>query len=322
MNDFVLSTSLFLQTAVQMGTPLLFGTLGGILCEKSGHLNLGVEGMMLMGAVMGFWTALTTGNPFLAILAAGLAGAFGALIYAVLTVTLRVNQVVTGLALTIFGTGFSSFIGPSLTGLSLPPSVTSVLASYNLPILSDIPILGKMLFSQSIYVHIALVAAFIIWFYLNKTRAGLNLKAVGENPAAADASGVNISLYKYLNILAGGFLCGLGGAYLCLVFVPRWQDNITAGSGWIAVALVIFATWHPLKAILGAYLFGALRGIGFKMQGMEFSFFGLPFSVSPQILDMIPYITTIVVLVMMSLKQSKKNQPPNWLGQSYYREDR
>lgn len=314
--------ALFLQTAVQMGTPLLFGTLGAILCEKVGHLNLGVEGMMLMGAVMGFTVGLSTGNAPLAIISAGACGAVGAFIYAVITVTLKGNHTVTGLALTIFGTGFSSFFGTSLVGQSLPETLTSFLSIKAIPGLSSIPILGTAIFTQSVYVYMSIIIAVVIYVYLNKTRFGLNTRAIGENPGAADASGIKVDFYKYVNIVLGGFLCGLGGAYYSLVFVPRWQENITAGAGWIAVALVIFATWHPLKAIAGAYLFGALRGIGFKFQGTALTIGGMSLSLPPQILDMIPYVMTIIVLIFITLNNKKENKPPAHLGLSYFREDR
>jgi len=322
MNDFITALELFLQTAAQMGTHILFATLGAILCEKAGNLNLGVEGMMLLGAVFGFSAALVTGNPWIAVLVAGAAGSFGALIYAVITVTLRGNQVVTGLVLTIFGTGVAGMLGRSLTGTALPEAVTSAFAAKAIPVLSDIPIIGKMLFDQSIYVQMALVVAVIIYIYLRKSHLGLNTRMVGENPGAADASGINVSLYKYANILIGGFLCGVGGAFLSLVFVPRWQDNITAGAGWIAVALVIFSTWNPMKAILGAYLFGALRGIGFKMQNVSVDFFGNPMIISSQLLDMIPYAATIFVLILITLQKKKEHQPPKKLGEPYFREER
>ena len=237
---WITATALFLQISVQMGTPILFGTLGGILGEKTGNLNLGVEGMMIMGAAVGFKVALVTANPWLAVLAAGIAGALGALIY----------------------------------------------------------------------------------FFIKKTRIGLNMRAVGENPAAADASGINVNRYKYLSLLAGGFLCGVGGAYLSLVFVPSWQDNITNGLGWIAVALVIFSTWNPAKAIFGAYLFGALRGLGYKLQNVAISLFGLQFTIPSQLLDMVPYAATILVLVIITMRKKRENQPPASLSTSYFREER
>ncbi len=322
MNVFVESLALFLQTAVQMGTHILLATLGGILCEKVGNLNLGIEGMMLLGASVGFSSALATANPVIAVLAAGTAGATGALIYAVITVSLRGNQVVTGLVLTIFGTGVSSFLGKSLSGKSLPSEITGAFAPISVPVLRDIPVLGKMFFEQSLYVHLALVIAFLLFVYFRRTHTGLNVRAIGENPAAADASGINVTAYKYAHITAGGFLCGMGGAYLSLVFVPRWQENITAGAGWIAVALVIFSTWNPLKAIFAAYTFGALKGIGFKFQNIDFSLFGTKIVFSPQILDMIPYLATIIVLVFITRRKKKEYQSPKGLGVPYFREER
>lgn len=314
--------SLFLQTAVQMGTHILLAILGGILCEKAGNTNLGIEGMMLLGAVAGFGTAIATGNPVIGMFAAGLSGAVGAAIYAVITITLRGNQVVTGLVLTIFGTGVSGFFGKSLSGKALPASVSSFFAPIKIPLLSRIPIIGNMIFNQSIYVYISIIIAVVLYIYMRFTRLGLNLRAVGENPAAADASGINVSAVKYFHVIAGGFLCGLGGAYLSLVFVPRWQDNITAGAGWIAVALVIFSVWNPLKAIFAAYAFGTLQGITFKFQSASIPFFGRSIAMNSQILGMIPYIATIVVLIIITLRKKKEYQAPASLGSSYFREDR
>lgn len=322
MDSFLVAASLFLQTAAQMGTHILLATLGAILCEKAGNLNLGVEGMMLMGAAVGFQTALFTGNPYLAVIFAGIAGMAGAFVYAFITVSLKGNQTVTGLVLTIFGTGVSGMLGRSLSGMALPETVTGVFAPRAVPVLSEIPLIGKMLFDQSIYVQMALILAVVIYFYLTKTRIGLNTRMVGENPGAADASGISVSLYKYCNILAGGFLCGVGGAFLSLVYVPRWQNEITAGAGWIAVALVIFSTWNPLRAIFGAYLFGALRGIGFKMQSIRIPVGGQEIAFSSQLLDMLPYLATIIVLVLITKHKKKEHQPPASLGNAYFREER
>ena len=315
MHGFLNSLSLFLQTAIQAGTPILFAILGGILCEKVGNLNLGIEGMMLLGASIGFAAGINTGNPFLALLAAAIAGASGALIYAFITVTLRGNQIVTGLVLTIFGSGVAGFLGKSLSGNSAPKSVTSIFQPLNIPLLSRIPIFGNAIFSQSIYVIAPIIFAILIYIYLNKTKIGLNTRAIGENPSAADASGINVSLYKYLNICVGGALCGLGGAYMSLVFIARWQENITAGAGWIAVALIIFCTWSPIKAIFAAYAFGALKGLSFTFQSSKIQ-------ISPQLLNMLPYVATIVVLIIISVKKKKENQPPLSLGNAYFREER
>src|SRR5574344_42317 len=317
---FLLQLGLFLQTAVQMGTSILFATTGGIMCEKADNTNLGIEGMMLMGAAIGYWAGYTTGNPAAAVLAAGCAGMAGALIYAFITVTLRGNQVVTGLVLTIFGTGVAGFLGKVLTAQPLPTSVTGAFTHRAIPLLSKIPVIGPMIFDQSPYVYLSILIAILMYVYYKYTRFGLNIRAIGENPGAADASGINVSLYKYIHICAGGFLCGLGGAYLSLVFVPRWQENMTAGAGWISVALVIFCTWNPLKAIFAAWAFGALKGLAFKCQNMIIA--GHAIAISTQLLDMIPYIATVIVLVIMSLKMKRENQSPAALGNPYFREER
>ncbi len=277
--DILHQIGLFLQTAIQTGTPILFAIVGGILCEKVGHMNLGVEGMMLMGASLGFTVACATGNPLLAMLAAGAAGAAGALIYAFITVTLRGNQVVTGLVLTIFGTGVSGLIGGWVSSEQIPQSVSSAFRPVEIPVLSNIPILGEAVFSQDIYVWLGLAIAVLAY------------------------------------ILLGGFLCGLGGAYLSTAFLTTWQDNVTAGAGWIAVALIIFSTWNPLKAIFAAYLFGMLRGLNYKMQGWEIQ-------IPSQFLTMLPYIATIIVLIFIAMRKKKENQPPKALGEAYFREER
>lgn len=312
---FIAYAALFFTAAVKAGTPLLYATLGETITERAGNLNLGVEGMMLMGAVAGFSAGLSTGNPMAALIAALLAGALGAGIFAYLTVTLRANQVVSGLSLTIFGTGIAGFIGQKLGGQVVPADVKSVFVPFKLPLLGDIPFIGQIFFNHDILVYTCYLAVLGMGMYLYHTRKGLNLRAVGENPGAADAAGLNVTLYKYIHILAGGALCGLGGAYLSLVYVPAWQENITAGRGWIAVALVIFATWNPYKAILGAYLFGGLDILGLYLQKFDIRF-------SQYLLDMLPYVVTIVVLVITSIKKSKENKPPKALGEAYFREDR
>lgn len=312
MSNAVIS---FLAAAIVAGTPLLFATVGEIITEKAGNLNLGVEGMMLMGAVIGFQVALYTESPVLALLAAAAAGAMGALIYAVLTISLRANQVVTGLTLTIFGTGFSGFMGKRFVGKIVPISVKEVFEPFVVPVLGDIPVIGEIFFKHDIFVYFGYITAILVGIYLYKTRYGLNLRAIGENPAAADAASVNTSLYKYVHVLWGGALCGLAGAYLSLVYIPAWQDNVTAGRGWIAVALVIFATWNPYKAIIGSYLFGGLDIIGFRIQGTNFP-------ISLYLLDMLPYLVTVIILVIISMKKSKENTAPKALGVPFFREER
>ncbi len=305
----------FLHAAIVAGTPLLFATLGEIITERSGNLNLGVEGMMLMGAVMGFMVGLSTGNAALALLTAMIAGACGAFIFAFLTITLRANQVVSGLTLTIFGSGFADFVGQDLVGQIAPEGLRMFFRPYTIPLLGDIPVIGPVLFRQDAFVYLGYVTAILLGVYLYKTSWGMNLRAVGENPGAADAAGINVSLYKYSHTLLGGALCGLGGAYLSLVYVPALQEGVTAGRGWIAVALVIFATWNPYKALFGAFLFGGLDIIGFRIQG-------LGINVSQYFIDMLPYLVTITVLVVVSMRKSKEKASPKGLGNAYFREER
>lgn len=314
----ILAFALFLQVAVQTGTHILYGILGGILFERAGQTNLGTEGMMLLGAAFGYFVGSASGSPFFAVFCAGLAGSAGALIYAFITITLRGNQIVTGLVLTTFGTGVASFMGKYLAASHLSVNFKQAFSVRAIPLLSKIPVFGPMLFEQSIYVYISLILALFLWAYYRYTRWGLNIRAIGENPAAADASGINVTLYKYIHVLAGGFLCGLGGAYLSLAFVGQWQENITAGAGWISVAFVIFCTWSPLKAILCAWAFGALSSLALKCQSVPIFGHIIP----GQLLDMIPYIATIVVLVLMGLHFKKENQGPAALGASFFREER
>lgn len=305
----------FMAAVVIAATPLLFATLGEILSEKCGCLNLGVEGMMLMGAIVGFMVGFHTENPFLAVLAGFVAGGAGATIFAILTISLRTNQVVTGLALTIFGTGFSGFVGTSISGVPIPGELRHAFVSIPIPILSKIPVIGKAFFEQDILIYISFICVIGLTVYLKRTRAGLNTRAVGENAAAADASGINVSLYRYVNVIIGGGLCGLGGAYMSLVTIPVWQENVVAGRGWIAVALVIFARWKPGNAFLGALLFGALSILGYRMQAIGIH-------VSQHLVDMIPYVATVVIVIISTRKNRKEDMPPGDLGNPYFREDR
>lgn len=305
----------FLIAVVIAAMPLIYATLGELLCEKVGNLNLGVEGMMLMGAVMGFRVGLATNNPLFAVLAALIAGAIGAAMFAFLTVSLRANQVVTGLTLTIFGGGFAGLVGRDVVGVPLAIGIRDSFDTIAIPLLSKIPLIGKPLFDQDILVYVGYLCVILMLFYFKKTRAGLNTRAVGENAAAADASGINVTLYKYANIIIGGALCGLGGAYMTLVTIPVWQENVVAGRGWIAVALVIFASWRPTKALLGALVFGALSILGYRLQAMGIS-------VSQYLVDMIPYIATILIVIISTHKNRKEDLPPADLGNPYFREER
>lgn len=303
----------FFTAAIVASIPLVLATLGEIITERTGHLNLGVEGMMLIGAVAGFATGFITKNPILTMIVAGLAGAGGALIYAVLTVTLKTNQVVTGLALTMFGTGFSSFMGQRFIGEKLPNNIAEFYAPIKLPILGDIPVIGEIFFNQDIFVYFTFILVIVSAIYLYKTRMGLNLRAIGENPGAPDAVGIPVDRYKYVHILIGGAMCGLAGAYLSVIEVPQWTEGITAGRGWIAIALVIFSGWNPLKALVTALFFGGLSILGFRIQHLN---------ISQHLLDMLPYLATLIMLVVASIRKSSTQKPPAYLGNAYFREER
>jgi len=305
---------LFLAAALVAGTPLLLAILGEIITEKSGSLNLGVEGMMIMGALGAFITAYTTKNPVLTLVAGMVFGALGALIFAFLTVTLRANQTVTGLALTIFGTGIANFFGKKYVGQIIPENVKLFFAPKKIPLLGDIPYVGKILFTQSVFVYLAVLIVILTGVYVYKTKFGLTLSAIGENPAAADSAGIHVNIYKYSHIMYGGALCGLAGAFLSVVYVPTWQESITSGKGWIAVALVIFCKWNPYRVFLGAYIFGGLDILGFRIQHLDIK-------ISQYFIDMLPYLITIVILVISSVKKDK-TFGPKALGVNYFREER
>ncbi len=305
----------FLAACIVAGTPLVYATVGELITEKSGSTNLGVEGMMLIGAVMGFKAAQSSGNPVVTLLAAALAGAVASLIFAALTVTLRANQIVVGLTLTIFGTGLSQFIGRPLLGTTIPTGVTQSFKAIAIPGLSKIPFIGPILFNQDAFVYLSYLIVILAAVYMYRTRWGRNMKALGESNEAADAVGINVALYKYIHIVIGGALCGLGGAYLSIVRMPIWQENIVNGRGWIAVALVIFVNWNPIKAFFGSVLFGGLSILGLKLQILGINF-------SQYLFDMVPYICTIIIVILATYKNSKEKRPPADLGNNYYREDR
>ncbi len=296
--------------AVSAGTPLLYAALGEILCERSGVLNLGVEGMMLAGAVCGFLAAVATKSPAAGIAAAMLAGGALAAVHAFMTITLRVNQIISGLALALFGAGMSSYLGKHLIGVPLPVPPVPV----SVPWLSEIPVIGQAFFRQDLLVYGSYILVPLTWYWIHRTRPGLHLRAVGENPDTADAMGVNVYRIRYAYILIGGMLAGLGGAYLSLFYAPCWIENMTAGRGWIALALVIFAVWSPLRALAGAWLFGGIEALGFRIQI-------LGAAVSPFFLKMRPYLFTIVVLSLFTVYSRRKRiGAPAALGLPYERE--
>lgn len=296
-----------LYAMVRTGTPLLLVALGEMVCEKSGVLNLGQEGMMLMGAIMGFIIAFNTDSVFLGIMMAITAGILMSLLFGFIALTLNANQVATGLALTIFGTGLSAFIGSSYVGKPLE----NFLEPLNIPLLSDIPVIGKMLFGQDLLVYVSFALFIAIYWFFKSSRAGLVVKAVGENPHAAEAIGLPVIRTRFLAIAFGGAMAGLAGGYLSLAYTPLWAEGMTAGRGWIALALVVFASWRTERILLGAYLFGLASIFHLVAQGI-----GL--SIPPNLLATLPYVATIIVLIFLSMDAARiKLNAPVSLGKPF-----
>ncbi|MDK2955569.1 MAG: ral nucleoside transport system permease protein [Desulfovibrionales bacterium] len=290
-----------LAASVQMGTPILYATLGEILTEKSGVLNLGVEGVMAVSALGAFVVAQATGQPWLGVLAGGACGVFMALLHAVACVVLLGNQVVSGLAVTILGLGLSSFMGQPFIGLSAPG-----FTPFAFPLLSDIPLVGDVFFRGDALVYLSYLLPFALWFFLQRTRLGLEIRAVGEEPEAALAAGLSAERLRMIATLAGGFLIGMGGAYLSLAYTHLWTNGLSGGRGWIAVALVIFAFWNPQRAIIGAYLFGGVMAFQLRLQATGSH-------ISSSLLLMLPYLLTIVVLAA-SAARGRGDEAPAGLG--------
>jgi general nucleoside transport system permease protein len=316
---------IILQAGVASGTVLLFATLGELFAERSGVLNLGVEGMMLIGAMSAYSIALSTGNPWLGVLVAMLAAGLLSQIHAFITITLQADQVVSGLALTFLGTGISLVLGE---GLSKAGAV-SLLPNFSIPLLAQIPVLGPIFFTdQSIMVYVGFFAVPLAWYYINRTRPGMHLRAVGEYPAAADTLGISVYRLRYFYVFVGGLLAGLAGATISLAVSPGWFSELTtAGQGWIAVGLVIFAQWDPMRAAAGSYIFGALRRLILDIQGPAL-LLGLrnPFYYNPYwgfFLQMLPYAFTIIALVIGSREAMRKRLgAPAALGNPYIRGER
>ncbi len=286
-----------LAAAIVSGTPILYATLGEMITEKSGVLNLGVEGVMIVGSLTGFLVAFYTKSPFLAFIAAGFAGSVAASLHGVVCLVFHGNQVVSGLALTILGMGFANYFGTSFVGLSAPG-----FQPMPIPFLADIPAIGPIFFQHDLLVYITYCIPPCLYVFFNNTRYGLGMRAVGEFPDAAAAAGLRVLQYRWVGILAGGFFMGLGGAYLSLAYTHLWTNNLTAGRGWIAVALVIFAFWRPGRAVFGAYLFGGIMALQLRLQATGTQ---LPSS----LLLMLPYLLTIIVLVLSSLRRARTSQP-------------
>jgi len=321
----------FIFAAIKAGTPLLFGTTGEIITEKSGSLNLGVEGMMYIGAFAGFCAGFYTDSVILALLFAAVAGMLGGLIFAFFTITMQANQNVTGLTLTIFGSGAATFFGEMLIKSTeggnpkLSAEFSSKLAELSIPYLSEIPFIGKILFSHNILVYLAVVIAVLAGIYLKFTRHGLRMRAVGENPAAADASGVNVTAVKYFNILLGGAICGLGGAYISLINGNGvWNNGCVNGQGWIAVALVIFARWNPFTALLGSFVFGGFTVFQVRANDFASTFPALSWlaSIPNAFYVMLPFLITAIVLILSTIRRRRISAQPASVGVNYYREER
>ena len=282
-----------LIAAVGMGTPLLFATLGGVISERAGVINLGMEGLMLIGALVAFVVMLNTGNYFYSVAAAALASGIVSMIHGIVCLMLRASQIASGLAMTFFGTGLSGLLGDKLTGETVEP-----LTRIPIPGLNAIPILGRVLFNQDILVYFSYLCVVLSWWMLFKTRLGLNIRSMGEAPEVCDSLGLSVLSYRFFAVVGGGMLIGIGGAYFPLALTPFWVDGITAGRGWIAVALVIFAFWDPIKALGGAYLFGIALALELRLQilGIE---------ISPYYLKMLPYVLTIIVLTLATIRYNR-----------------
>jgi len=298
---------LALLTVITAATPLLFAALGEMVAEKSGVLNLGVEGMMLMGAIGGFIVVTQTDSILLAILASAAAGAALSALFAVLVLVFQARQVPSGLALTIFGVGLSALLGQSMIGVAY-----SGLPKIAIPGLASIPVLGDLLFNHDVMVYLSVVMLFAVGYFMNHTRAGLILRAVGDSHDAAHALGYRVNLIRAMAILFGGAMAGLGGAYVSMAYSPLWVEGMTAGRGWIALALVVFASWRPGRILLGAYLFGGITILQLHAQAIGIN-------VPSQIMSMLPYLATILVLVLISRDQVRiKLNAPASLGKPFH----
>ncbi len=322
----------FICRAILLGVPLLYGSTGEIITEKSGHLNLGIPGIMYVGAISGVIGAFLyenscTGamNGVLAVLIPFICAIVGSilmgLVYSFLTVTLRANQNVTGLAITTFGIGLGNFFGGSLIKLmssdlpSIALTKTSAFFSVKLPFADDLGAVGEIFFSHDFLTYLAIIIAIVTSFVLNKTRVGLNLRSVGENPATADAAGINVTRYKYLATCIGSAIAGLGGLQYVMSYANGvWSNNAFGDRGWMAIALVIFALWKPSFAIFGSFIFGALCNANNYIQGLG--------AETQELFKMLPYVVTIVVLIITSMRKKREHQPPASLGISYFREER
>ena len=297
------------QRTLVAGTPLLIGTVGEIVCERSGILNLGVEGVMAVGAVTAFVVTHHTGNPWLGLGAAILAGMLVSIVHAFASISLQSNQVVSGLALTMLGLGLAGLMGKPYVGQPLAVKINAL----PIPFLSDIPVVGPVLFNQSPFFYLAVLSAIAVWFILEFTLLGIRIRSAGENPRATEAQGVNVARIRYLAVIVGGGFSAMAGAHLSTSYSKSWIEGMTAGRGWIVIALTIFALWNPLRAIVGAFLFGGIFVLQYLLQ---------PLGISPYFLAMLPYIATLLVLLVGGLRDSRRLSAPAMLAEPYRRGER
>ncbi len=313
-----------LAATLAMGTSLAYATLGEVYTQKTGILNLGMEGIMLMGALSAFATAYSTGNLFLALIMAMLVGATFSFIHAFLCITMRANQVPAGLAITMFGTGFANYLGerlgPASNGFNLTGmNLSSKFNNISIPFLSDVPILGAF-FDVSLLTYALYILIPFAWFFMYKTKHGMVVRAVGENPRTAAAMGISVSWIRYLYTTIGGMFAGLGGACLSLSFTPSWNEGMTGGSGWIVIALVIFSTWNPARVVIGTLVFGGITSLQFSLQAA-----GLKMVIPSQFLGFSPYLITLVALAAMTIINQKKRgsfASPSALGTAFAIDDK
>ncbi|MDY0221472.1 MAG: ABC transporter permease [Desulfobacterium sp.] len=306
MQDVIISV---VERTMVAGTPLLLGTVGEVICERSGILNLGVEGVMSVGAVVAFMVTYTTGNPWLGLMVAIGAGMLVSVIHAFASVTLQANQVVSGLALTMIGLGLSGMLGKPYVGKPLEIKMED----FAIPYLSDIPVIGQIFFDQTPFFYMAIILALGAWFFLERTSLGIKVRSTGENPRATETQGVNVNLIRYMSVIIGGGFSAMAGAHLSTSYSKSWIEGMTAGRGWIVIALTIFSLWNPGRAIFGAFLFGGIFVLQYLLQ---------PLGISPNFLAMLPYLATLLILLGMSLTGNKKLNAPERLGEPYKRGER
>ncbi len=306
MEEIIISV---VQRTLVAGTPLLLGTIGEIISERSGILNLGVEGVMAVGAVTAFIVTHHTGNPWLGLCAAIVAGMLISMVHAFASVSLQSNQVVSGLALTMLGLGLAGLLGKPYVGKPLAIKINAM----PIPFLSDIPIVGPVLFNQSPFFYLAILLAIGVWFMLEHTLLGIRIRSAGENPKATETQGVNVSLIRYLSVIAAGGFSAMAGAHLSTSYSRSWIEGMTAGRGWIVIALTIFALWNPLRAVFGAFLFGGIFVLQYMLQ---------PLGISPNFLAMLPYLATLLVLLVGGLRDSRRLNAPAMLAEPYRRGER